>query len=208
MKKRVEHIPGDEIVFDDYPTGKYAKKVDWWTSKQGLELIAGWRQCGCSIEDITHKMGVDPRTFRAWRKKCPDLEEVLVSGKEITNVRVVDALYKSAVGFEYDEITRELVEGEMRVTKIVTKFVPPNVKAILSWLYNRYPDSWRAVQQPIDMDTPALLNAEDMLVTIREAAEEAVESHGSGSETEDGPEPAPNGEAQGKLTESAGGQTS
>jgi hypothetical protein len=203
--KKVEHIAGDVVVFEDYPTGKFARKIDWWTSKQGLELIASWRSCGCSIDDITKKIGVDPRTFRAWRKKCPQLEEVLVSGKEITNARIVDALYKRATGFEYDEITRELVEGEMRVTKIVTKYVPPETKAILAWLYNRQSESWRAIQQPIDMDTPALTSADDMLVTIREAAEKVTEGHGSGSDAGDGQEGLPDFEGEGEATGGSGG---
>ena len=88
-----------KVVFSDYPTNKYAKKVDWWTSPEGIELIKGWRQCGCTYKEITEHMGVDIRTFRSWRKKYPELEEALVIGMEITNTRVVNALYKKAVGF-------------------------------------------------------------------------------------------------------------
>lgn len=172
-KKEVEHVDG-EVVFDDYPINKYAKKIDWWTSDKGLELIAGWRQSGCTIKEIYEKIGVDVRTFRTWRKKCPELESVLEVGKDIANTRVVNALYKRAVGFTYNEVTKELVEGEMRVTKVVTKFVPPETKAALAWLYNRASKDWRALQAPIDVNTPAILNAEDMLVKIREAAEDAV----------------------------------
>ena len=61
----------------------------------------------------------------------------------------------------------------MRVTKIVTKFIPPDVKAILAFLYNRDSQNWRAIQQPIDTDTPAILNADDVLVNIRNIAEKA-----------------------------------
>lgn len=170
MKKRVEHLPGDEVVFDDYPVGKYAKKIDWWTSKQGIELISSWRQAGASIKDIYEKIGVDVRTFRSWRKKCPDLGEALVVGKEITNARVIDALYKRAVGFYYDEITSELVEGEMRVVRSVRKYCPPDTKAILSWLYNRYPQEWRAVQEPLDK-TRYVETIQNILVAMKEVAE-------------------------------------
>lgn len=207
-RKKVEHTKGDVVVFDDYPTGKFAKKIDWWTSAQGLELIAGWRQCGCSIEDIVNKIGIDPRTFRSWRGKCPELEEVLVSGKEITNSRVVNALYKRAVGFTYDEVTRELVEGEMRVTKVVTKFVPPETKAILAWLYNRQSADWRALQPPIDVNTPAITNAEDILVTIREVAEATSEAKEGVLVNVDDRTHTSTGEGQEEATENAGGQIS
>ena len=170
MTKEIEE---HNVVFTDYPVGKYAKKIDWWTSEKGIQLIAGWRQAGCTIEEITQKMGVDKRTFRSWRKKCPELEDALVLSKDIANVQVINSLYQRATGIEYDEITRELIEGEMRVTKIVTKYIPPDVKACLAYLYNRDWQNWRAIQQPIDIDTPAILNAEDVLISIRDIAEEA-----------------------------------
>lgn len=170
MTKEIEE---HSFAFTDYPVGKYSRKIDWWTSEKGIQLIAGWRQAGCTIEEITQKMGVDKRTFRSWRKKCPKLEDALVLSKEIANVQVINSLYQRAVGIEYDEITRELVEGEMMVTKIVTKFIPPDVKACLAYLYNRDSQYWRAIQQPIDTDTPAILNADDILINIRDVAERA-----------------------------------
>lgn len=160
-----------KVVFSDYPTNKYAKKVDWWTSPEGIELIKGWRQCGCTYKEITEHMGVDIRTFRSWRKKYPELEEALIIGMEITNTRMVNALYKKATGFYYDESVEELVEGKMRTTKIYHKYSPPDVKAILSWLYNRASGMWRAVQQPIDVSTDVIHSFDDVLVAIRSAAE-------------------------------------
>lgn len=170
MAKEIEE---HTVAFTDYPVGKYSRKIDWWTSEKGIQLVAGWRQAGCTIEEITQKMGVDKRTFRSWRRKCPALEEALILSKEIANVQVINSLYQRAVGIEYDEITRELIEGEMRVTKIVTKFIPPDVKACLAFLYNRDSQNWRAIQQPIDTDMPAILNADDVLVNIRSIAEKA-----------------------------------
>lgn len=203
MKKRVEHLPGDEVVWDDYPVGKYAKKIDWWTSKQGIELISSWRQEGASIKDIYEKIGVDVRTFRSWRQKCPDLEEALVVGKEITNARVIDALYKRAVGFYYDEEQYDLVEGEMMLTRRYRRYCPPDTKAILSWLFNRYPQEWRAIQAPIDADGPALQNAEDVLVKIRDAALSLPDASSLASEKEGGLTPDENGEGQEKPQENA-----
>ena len=183
MAKEIEE---HNVIFTDYPVGKFARKIDWWTSEKGIQLVAGWRQAGCTIEEIQNKMGVDPRTFRSWRKKCPKLEDALVLSKEIANVQVINSLYQRAIGMEYDEITRELIEGELRVTKIVTKYIPPDVKAILAFLYNRDSQNWRAVQQPIDTDLPAILNADDVLVNIRGMAEKALLGSPLPSESEEG----------------------
>ena len=201
MAKEIEE---HNIIFTDYPVGKFARKIDWWTSEKGIQLIAGWRQAGCTIEEITQKMGVDKRTFRSWRKKCPALEDALVLSKEIATVQVVNSLYQRAVGMEYDEVTRELVEGELRITKIVTKYIPPDVKAILAFLYNRDSQNWRAVQQPIDIDTPAILSADDVLVSIRNAAERASLAAPSGGESSEGREVDETAESQGSASGNLG----
>jgi hypothetical protein len=181
-KKEPMEIVEDSLIFSDYPVNKYAKKIDWWTSDKGLELIAGWRTAGCTIKEIVEKMGIDARTFRSWRKKCPRLDEAMVIGKEIATTRVVNSLYKRALGYDYQESVQELVEGEMITTKIYTKHMPPDVKAILSYLYNRDCQNWRSLQQPIDMNLPAIQNAENILVTIRETAENALPTHGKPQE--------------------------
>ncbi len=171
MRKVIETIGDEEVVFDDYPINKFAKKIDWWTSEKGIGLIRSWRQHGLSIKDIYQKMGVDPRTFRTWRRKCPELEEALAFGREVTNAKVVDALYKRAVGFYYTEQTSQLIEGEMMLVKEVRKYCPPDTKAILAWLYNRYGAEWRSIQEPVDTDTPTLQNADQVLVRIKELSE-------------------------------------
>lgn len=203
--KEPTEIVEDSIVFSDYPTNKYAKKIDWWTSDKGLELIAGWRQSGCTIKEIHAKIGVDARTFRAWRKKCPQLDEIMSVGKDIATTRVVNALFRRAIGYEYEETVQELVEGRMITTKIFTKHMPPDTKAILAYLYNRDWQNWRVAQQPIDVNLPALQNADEVLVRIREAAEQALGSPPEAQEDtgdgQDGCEPADDAEGQGEVTE-------
>lgn len=201
MAKEIEE---HTVAFTDYPVGKYSRKIDWWTSDKGIQLVAGWRQAGCTIEEITQKMGVDKRTFRSWRRKCPKLEDALVLSKEIANVQVINSLYQRAIGMEYDEITRELVEGEMVVTKIVTKYIPPDVKAILAFLYNRDSQNWRAIQQPIDTDIPAILNADDVLFNIRSMAEKASLSSPLHEENSEGLEVLEDGSSQERQNESLG----
>ncbi|EJV07735.1 hypothetical protein HMPREF1334_02430, partial [Enterococcus faecalis ERV41] len=53
------------------------------------------------------------------------------------------ALFKSATGYEYTEVTEELTENGMEITKKVTKQVAPNPTAAIFWLKNRKPDEWR-----------------------------------------------------------------
>lgn len=65
------------------------------------------------------------------------------------DAEVENALYKRAVGYTYNEVTRESVkdqatgEESLQVTKVVTKQVMPDTTAQIFWLKNRRPDRWR-----------------------------------------------------------------
>lgn len=163
----------NSIIFSDYPVSKYGKKFEYWLTPEGIQLIAGWRNSGLTIKATCEKMGVDVRTFRSWCKKYSELDDAIKVSKELADTRVVDALYKRAIGYTYDEITRELVEGKLVVTKVVTKTTPPDVKAALEWLYNRNSDKWRRQQEELNPSLPNILAAKDILISIRDKVEEA-----------------------------------
>jgi hypothetical protein len=75
--------------------------------------------------------------------------EALKRGKEVVDITVENALYKKAIGYTYEEVTREPIKdpetGEYRleVTKIVKKEVQPDTTAQIFWLKNRKPAEWR-----------------------------------------------------------------
>ena len=75
-------------------------------------------------------------------KRFPDIKDTIKRGKEVVDRQVENALFKSAVGYEYTEITKELTDSGMKVTKRVTKQVANPTSAIF-WLKNRKPDEWR-----------------------------------------------------------------
>jgi len=159
-----------EVIFKDYPDDKYAKKIDWWKSPEGLDLIRGWRCQGFSVQEICNKMQVDIRTLRSWRKKYPEFEEAIAEGKEVTIARVEHSLYQRAIGYDYQEEVYELIEGEMRLVRIFKKHAPPEIKAILNFLYNRAPQSWRAIQEPLE-STQYTETIKNILVAMKEVAE-------------------------------------
>lgn len=168
---------GSNLPYVDFPNsqkGKEARKA-FWLSPDGIILISQWRREGVPLEEIALSyIGVSDVTLWKWTKASNDLAVALQISKDVTNGKVEQALLKRALGYEYDEVTRELVEGEMRTTKVIRKHVSPDVKACLSWLFSRRPDRWRAIQDPLDTDAEAIGMAKRMLVTIKEAAEEAI----------------------------------
>lgn len=160
------------VDFPNSQKGKEARKA-FWLSPDGITLISQWRREGVPLEEIALSyIGVSDVTLWKWTKASNDLAVALQVSKDCTNSKVEQALLKRALGYDYDEVTRELVEGEMRTTKVIRKHVSPDVKACLSWLFSRRPDRWRAIQDPLDTDAEAIGMAKRMLVTIKEAAEE------------------------------------
>ncbi|BFH16515.1 transposase [Paenibacillus dendritiformis] len=121
-----------------------------------LLLVEAWARDGTIDEDIAKKLGVAYSTFRVYVDKYPALSAALKRGKEVADVEVENALFRRAIGYQYDEVTREADKvsdpetGElvtvMVETKRVTKEVQPDVAAQIFWLKNRRPDKWRDKQ--------------------------------------------------------------
>ena len=119
-----------------------AKYTEWLTD-EGLIKIEGWARDGLIDKQIAQNIGVSERTFTDWKKKFSSIFSALKKGKEVVDRQVENALFKSATGYEYTEVTEELTENGMEITKKVTKQVAPNPTAAIFWLKNRKPDEWR-----------------------------------------------------------------
>lgn len=109
-----------------------------------LELIERWKRNGASEEEIAKRLGIAYSTFNVYKSQKSELSEALKKGAEIVDTEVENALLKRALGYNYNETTKERNEdGELVVTKIVTKQVAPDTTAQIFWLKNRCPDNWK-----------------------------------------------------------------
>ena len=119
-------------------------KMSDWETPEALVLIEGWARDGVIDKDIAYNIGVSEGTFNRWKKRSPAILEALKAGKEVVDRKVENALVKSALGYQYTEVTRERDEtGNMIITKEVVKEVKPNTTAQIYWLKNRKPEVWR-----------------------------------------------------------------
>lgn len=122
-----------------------------------LLLVEAWARDGLTQDEIARKLGVAMSSFSDYKLKFPEFTEALKRGQEVVDVEVENALFKRAVGYRYDEVTREpgtVMDEEtgeekrvMVETKRVTKEVQPDVTAQIFWLKNRKPEAWRDRQQ-------------------------------------------------------------
>lgn len=141
--------------------GKYKR----WLTAEGLALLKGWARDGLTDEQIAENMGIGRSTLYEWKGRYTDIADALKEGKEVADRHVENALYKRALGYEYDETTQELGEdGELVVTKVVTKQERPDVVAQVFWLKNRKPQEWRK-PGPLEEEK---LKLDKRIVDIRE----------------------------------------
>jgi hypothetical protein len=118
-----------------------------------LLLIEAWARNGLTEEDICKNLDVSIAAFSNYKLEYMELKESLKRNKEEADVIVENSLYKRALGYAYEEVTREQkldpVTGEniLVVTKVVTKEVVPDTTAQIFWLKNRKPKEWRDRQE-------------------------------------------------------------
>lgn len=123
-----------------------------------LDLVEGWVRQGVPEETIARKLSVAKSSFQEYKKKFPELSALLKKGRDTADIAVENALFRAAVGFEYEETHTEFVEGSrsgkagvvpsaanINNKKVVTvkKQIPGNVTAQIFWLKNRRPDLWQ-----------------------------------------------------------------
>lgn len=149
--------------------GKYQE----WLTDEGLLLLEGWARDGLTDEQIASKMGIRRETLSVWKKEHPNISNTLKRGKDVIDRQVENALLKRALGYKYDEITREVStdpetgEERLTITKVVTKEVQPDTTAQIFWLKNRKPDEWRAKRDVEDGDRQELERLDDILAEMR-----------------------------------------
>lgn len=161
------------MAYMDFPEGLKGQRErkKFWLSDPGLQLIAGWRRNGVSLIEIaTKNIGISKTAWWGWYKESEDLRKACATAKEVADYTVEDALFRRAVGYDYWEEDWELVEGEIILVRKRKKHLPPDTKAILSWLYNRLPNVWRATQEPIEK-TQYAETIQSILVAMKEVAE-------------------------------------
>lgn len=149
--------------------GKYHQ----WLTEEGLNRLQGWKRNGLTDEQIAKNIGINRDTLYTWIKKFPVISDSLKTGKEDADIAVENALFKSALGYEYEEVTEELKYDQktrtyvMMVTKRQKKYMPPSNTAQIFWLKNRKAENWRdKVDNNITLneDTDALSRAFEQLM--------------------------------------------
>ena len=140
-------------------TGKYKT----WQTPDNLTLLRGFARNGYTDEEIAKKIGISRSTLSDWKVKYSDIADALKKGEDVIDDEIEETLIKSAMGYSYDEVTKESQLNpetgcfELAVTKVVTKHQTPNVTALIFWLKNRRRETWRDKISKEDLQSQNIL---------------------------------------------------
>lgn len=123
------------------------------------ELTTLLRRLGLEKNDIIRLLNVPEKHFEVWLKRHRDLQ--IAMAEPTPAVRAEEALVKRALGFQINEATaEELIDKnsgellEVLKRRTVTKDVPPDVRALLFYLKNCWPERWSESQSENYSYTP------------------------------------------------------
>lgn len=110
--------------------------------KPYLNQIAEWKKSGATDKEISDALGIALSTFSEYKNQYSELSDALRMGRQTVVLNVKAALYKKAIGFEYEE-KRGVKKGDKVVsTEIYRKYSPPDTTAAAMLLRN-YDEAYR-----------------------------------------------------------------
>lgn len=133
-------------------------------------LAEKYARKGLTDQQIAANLGIGYSTYFEYQNRYPEFKEAIKRGKAPVDVVAENALYKRAIGYDYEEVSTEVAIGvdgfEITPTRVKTvrKHIPPDVVALQFWLKNRLPADWRekSQQEITGKDGMPLLQPVDM----------------------------------------------
>jgi hypothetical protein len=113
--------------------GKYEKYVEPY-----LDKIKEWSGF-LSDKDISNKLGISQTSFITYKKKHPELEQVVIEGRKELVAELKSTLKQKARGFHYKEaktVIRDVDGVKTKVREEYEKYSPPDTGAIHLLLKN------------------------------------------------------------------------
>jgi len=107
-----------------------------------LEEVREWAEKGLTDAEMMKLLGISHQSFYKYKDEYSEFADALKVGKSFADDLVEQALYKSALGYYYEE---ETVTNKGEVVS-VRKYSKPSNTAQIFWLKNRRKDVWRDKQ--------------------------------------------------------------
>lgn len=100
---------------------------------------------GATDRELSDFFEVNESTLNLWKAEHSSFSKSLKRGKEESDNRVEQSLYRRAVGYSHDDVHVSNYQGDVTLTPLV-KHYPPDTVACIFWLKNRKAADWREVK--------------------------------------------------------------
>jgi len=120
--------------------GRKSKYNDY--VKPRLNDVTRWAQSGATESEICAALGIAVSTFNEYKKKYSELMDALRAGRQTVVLNIKAALYKRALGFNYEEKIGRVNKDNETSTEIHIRYAPPDTTAAAMLLRN-YSETWR-----------------------------------------------------------------
>ena len=110
--------------------------------KPYLKQITEWAKSGATEKEISAALGIALSTFSDYKNKYSELSGALRAGRQTVVLNIKAALYKKAIGFEYEEMRGVKKDGKVVSAEVFKRYSPPDTTAAAMLLRN-YDDEYR-----------------------------------------------------------------
>jgi predicted transcriptional regulator len=130
--------------------------------KPNLDKIRHWLNEGYSHKQICNMLSISQTTLYKYSNKDDktnykkEFADILRNGKDILEIKLVNALYKEAMGYEYTETHIEIEEDEVdsikktkKKQKKITKYCRANGQLLIFALCNKFPNKWKRIDKDV-----------------------------------------------------------
>lgn len=114
--------------------------------KIDLKQLTILAEYGLTDKQLSKALGICEASLNNYKKDKKFLES-LKKGKKISDSKVVQSLYKRALGYNYTETHKERLKSGVITNKEIEKEITPDTTACIFWLKNRMPNDWRDRQE-------------------------------------------------------------
>ena len=101
---------------------------------------------GYTNEQLAEFLNIHESRFYEWKKRHPEFQEALLSGREKAGARMAVSLFQRGTGYSHKDEKIFQYEGEI-IRAATVKHYPPETRAAELWLKAKYPELWNTAQK-------------------------------------------------------------
>lgn len=107
-----------------------------------LKVAKAMAKLGATDAELAQALGVAVSTVALWKVTHKEFSDALSVSKDVANQKVVDSLYKRAMGYSVTEEDIRVIDGQIVKTEF-TRHYPPDPTSMIFFLKNRDKANWR-----------------------------------------------------------------